>query len=144
MLQSDNPHGSTWTRRTSEISARTVSECGSVQCDLLTQKQVTTNKRFGFPETLDLGCMLTKQSGRVVDALYDLHAVVARRDTRYSIAEYTAFVRDHASWYLADDVHVRKCSWKDVKTTYEAGWESHSGVAYMVMYLKRYPLYCPE
>lgn len=96
---------------------------------------VKIEKRFAFPETLDLKYIL-KEPEATDDTLYELYAVVAHRGTHYC-GHYTAYVREDDSWYLADDTHVRLCSWEDVKTTYEAGSNLYDGVAYMLMYRKK-------
>ena len=94
---------------------------------------VKTEKRFTFPETLDLK-YITKEAEANVDTLYELYAVVAHRGTHYC-GHYTAYVREVDSWYLADDTHIRLCSWDDVKATYEAGSNLlYDEVAYMLMY----------
>lgn len=100
---------------------------------------VKTEKRFTFPETLDLKYMKGgAEPPSVDDALYELYAVIAHRGTQYC-GHYTAYVQCHDKWYLADDSLVKLCSWEDVKTTYEAG--SLNGVAYMLMYRKQITLH---
>ena len=94
---------------------------------------VKTEKRFAFPETLDLKC-IAKEAEANLDALYELYAVVAHRGTHYC-GHYTAYVREVDSWYSADDTHIGLCSWDDVKATYEAGSGLlYDEVAYMLMY----------
>lgn len=80
---------------------------------------VKIEKRFTFPETLDLKYIM-KEPEATANALYELYAVIAHHGTHYC-RHYTAYVREDDSWYLADDTHVRLCSSEDVKTTYEAG-----------------------
>lgn len=99
---------------------------------------VKTGTRFAFPETLDLKYIM-KEPEAPVATVYTLYAVVAHRGTHYC-GHYTAYVRDDNDiWYLADDSHVRVCSWEDVKSTYEARSMLYDGVAYMLMYHKQLP-----
>jgi len=95
---------------------------------------VKTEKRFAFPETLDLKYIAKEATANLDSSLYELYAVVAHRGTHYC-GHYTAYVREDDSWYLADDTHIRLCSWDDVKATYEAGSNLlYDEVAYMLMY----------
>ncbi|XP_075931810.1 ubl carboxyl-terminal hydrolase 18-like [Anarhichas minor] len=128
------------TKNSTEITTKVLS-LPSVLCIKLvrvknigrdTAHMVKTEKRFTFPKTLDLKDVM-KEPEAVVDALYELYAVIAHSGTHYC-GHYTAYVREEDSWYLLDDTQVRLCSWEDVKTTYEARSTLYDGVAYMLMY----------
>uniref|UniRef100_A0A674D308 USP domain-containing protein n=1 Tax=Salmo trutta TaxID=8032 RepID=A0A674D308_SALTR len=99
---------------------------------------VKTGTKFAFPEKLDLKYIM-KDPEAPVSTVYKLYTVVAHRGTHYC-GYYTAYVRDDDIWYLADDSHVRVCSWEDVKSTYEAGSMLYNSVAYMLMYHKQLSL----
>ncbi|XP_034144790.1 ubl carboxyl-terminal hydrolase 18-like [Esox lucius] len=97
---------------------------------------VKMGTRFAFPETVDLKYIM-KGPEASVSAIYELYAVVAHCGTHYS-GHYTAYLRcGIQGWYLADDAHVRLCSWADVQNTYEAGSNLYDRVAYMLMYHRK-------
>lgn len=88
-----------------------------------------------FPETFDFSELLKEAFSSdfsEVDRKYTLYTVVVHSGTAM-FGHYTAYVRhkDNQEWYHADDSHVKKASWEEVRSTYGGDYRA---TAYMLMY----------
>lgn len=88
-----------------------------------------------FPETFDFSETVKEAFSSDFaqnDCMYTLYAVIVH--SGYAMCgHYTAYVRHKTSqcWYYADDSHVSKTSWEEVKKTYGG---CYGETAYMLMY----------
>ncbi|XP_074553846.1 ubl carboxyl-terminal hydrolase 18-like isoform X2 [Halichoeres trimaculatus] len=84
------------------------------------------DSKVTFPETFDFSELHKEAFSSDFtqdDCKYTLYTVVVHSGTA-SCGHYTAFVRhkDNKGWYYADDSHVEKASWEEVKKTYGGGY----------------------